>query len=265
MALGLNFINKTLTILIFSFALFLCYNLFHFLTPSSAIMKLPFIILNPYKIMSKYLTTTKRVLFWDVLLLLLFLGNQLLLLTNSFKFLLPRSFRKNQFLKKVATFFGLLNFYALISCWIPLDPQMASPIWQLQSPFWFKMMFIVGWIFVFIQLPLYYSATLFDFSKTFQRLFRSGAPDQTNPLQTILLQDNSPIFFGPVLILFAAKIMSIDRILFAGSIALYLLTSSFSTSEEIKNGQKFMLSSIQYLWNKNPYSLYNQRIKKKKY
>ncbi|KAJ6227648.1 hypothetical protein M0813_09550 [Anaeramoeba flamelloides] len=161
-------------------------------------MKLPFIIFNPYEIIGKYLTTTKRVLFWDVFLLLFFLVSQLFLFTNSFKFLLPRSFRRNQFLKKVATFFGLLNFYFLISCWIPLDQQMVSPIWQFQSSFWFKLMFFIGWLFVLIQLPLYYSATLFDFSKTFQRFFRSGTTDQINPLKSILSQDNSPIFFDPI-------------------------------------------------------------------
>ncbi|KAJ6243554.1 nurim [Anaeramoeba flamelloides] len=265
MAPLINFLNKTLTLLIFSSALFLCYNLFHFLTPSSAIMKLPFIIFNPSQIFNKFLTTTKRVLLWDGLLLLFFFLIQIFELTHSFKYLLPRSLRKDQFLKKAATFFGLINFYTLISFWVPLDPLLVSPIWQLQSVFWFKLMFFFGWLFVLIQLPLYYSATLFDFSKTFQRLFQSNTKNQTNHLQRILVQDNSPIFFGPVLILFAARIMSIDRILFAGGVALYLLTSSFSSSEDIKNGQHFMLSSIQYLWNKNPYKLYNQRIKKKKY
>ncbi|KAJ3424475.1 nurim [Anaeramoeba flamelloides] len=253
--------NQILNLVFFIVNTYFFYVVYKFLTPTNYPFHFVQPIYDPEVCLSKYLDTNAKRYMWNGGLLFLFFFVQLFIRVYLTR--LSRMLGGMKVCVKITTTVSSLAIIAIIICWVPLINEQIY--WQFQSALIPKLFFIFGFSITIYQLVKYYLMSLFEINLALYGLFDADKLDIKSKFNQLLSRDKSPIFLGPILILFSSQKMTLDRLVFALVMSIYLLTTSLAEEEDIQNGKDFMSSTLHLLWEKsNPYNIYNRYLQRRR-
>ncbi|KAJ3439125.1 nurim [Anaeramoeba flamelloides] len=198
-------------------------------------------------------TTEKMKYFWDAAVLVLFLVGYLVISM----FNLPQ----NNFLTlSVSKAFSILLMYFVIFTWCPVE---TTVLWSLPNRVSIlTKIYYFGWILVVFQLISYTFLIVFFKNQQNHQHQRNNAQ---NPIKELLKQDSSPLFFGPMFILWSPVYMTIDHFIFSSVFTIYFFTASSANDSHFKAAWSGLLSNSKRLFNKTfPIMILNRFVKKNK-
>ncbi|KAJ3432551.1 nurim [Anaeramoeba flamelloides] len=208
-------------------------------------------------------TTEKMKYFWDASVLVLFLVGYLVISM----FNLPQ----NNFLTlSVSKAFSLLFMYLVIFTWCPVE---TTVLWSLPNRVSIlTKIYYFGWILVVFQLISYTFLIVFfknqnhhDNDHHHHHHHHHQRNSAQNPIKELLKQDSSPLFFGPMFILWSPVYMTIDHFIFSSVFTIYFFSASSANDSHFKAAWSGLLSNSKRLFNKTfPILILNRFVKKNK-